>query len=510
MKKSIVAAIMMTISISGFSQDIYQVAELGTSDLVGTSRYVGMGGAMGALGGDLSLMSSSPAAIALYRHSDAAATLSLVTQTKGEKFDGKNKTHVSFDQAGFVYAMPMRDSKIQFLNFGFNYHKQRNFNQLTASTATNLEGLDYASQTWQLSDICRYWGGYNGATPLGRMATDLLLLDENNNFDSYRASSHFYNKARWGGNQAFDFNFSINFNDQVYIGLTGTGYVTKMKSYMGYTEDLIDENKIPDGYYTLTNEGTLEGTGGDLKLGLIVRPVRESNFKIGFTLTTPTYYDLTYRNTAWLSTYENQWSNDDAPFYCDYDYKIRTPWKLNLSLGNTFFNRLAVGAEYEFADYSSTKISYGDTYDDWYTTKDVALTSEAHKLLNSTHTLKVGAELMVNKNLFLRGGYNYVSSTIDKDAFLNQYINSRSLDDNTYTDFLNTKAINRFTVGLGMKFGSFYADAAWQYQKQNADLYTFAASEDGSELFSNSQNVCPARKVNLNRSQFQLTLGYRF
>ena len=38
-----------------------------------------------------------------------------------------------------------------------------------------------------------------------------------------------------------------------------------------------------------------------------------------------------------------------------YDYKVFTPWRFGLSLGHTVGNYLALGATYEYADYSTTK-----------------------------------------------------------------------------------------------------------------------------------------------------------
>lgn len=510
MKKYILVLAIFA-SINGFSQDIYQVAELSTTDLDGTSRYIGMGGAMGALGGDVSTMASSPAAIGLYRRGDVAGTLSFVTQPGGKKFDGKGKTHLSFDQLGFVYASPIGEEGLQYINFGINYHKNRNFNQLIESSFSDLSSHYYASQTMQLSDLSSYWGGPDVATPLTYMAYDAYLLaDKDLDYASYGASANYYNKARWGSNQAFDFNISANISDQIYLGLTASAYNVTQKYRKAYGEELITSELNPDGYYILANENKLRGTGYDAKFGIIVRPVRESNFKVGLTLSTPTYYDLTYTNDSYLFTADNSWGEYDEYYNCDYDYKIRTPWKLNVSLGNTFFNRLAVGAEYEFADYSTCSVSYGDEFDDW-SSKDKALNRQASKYLKSTHTLKVGAELMINPHLFVRGGYNYVNSAFDKDAYLNQFINSASVDAATSTDYLNLSAINRFTAGVGIKFGSFYADAAWQFQNQHGDFYAFSvASKEPFDYVPSSRNMCPSKRVKLNKSQVALTLGYRF
>lgn len=44
-------------------------------DLNGTARFVGMGGAMSALGGDISTISTNPAGIGIYRSNDAMVTM---------------------------------------------------------------------------------------------------------------------------------------------------------------------------------------------------------------------------------------------------------------------------------------------------------------------------------------------------------------------------------------------------------------------------------------------------
>ena len=120
------------------AQDTYEGAKLMTSDLNGTARYVGMGGALEALGADISVMSTNPAGIGLFRHSTFQGSLSLNTQQDAVKFGETSKTHVSFDQAGFVYASQM--DRRSFINLGFNYHKSRNFNQILSAANSLRRG----------------------------------------------------------------------------------------------------------------------------------------------------------------------------------------------------------------------------------------------------------------------------------------------------------------------------------------------------------------------------------
>ena len=52
------------------AQTVYDAAKITGKDLNGTARFVGMGGAMGALGGDISTIGTNPAGIGIYRSND--------------------------------------------------------------------------------------------------------------------------------------------------------------------------------------------------------------------------------------------------------------------------------------------------------------------------------------------------------------------------------------------------------------------------------------------------------
>lgn len=64
--------------------DTYVGAALATEDLNGTARYVGMGGAMDALGAEISTMGSNPAGIGLFRKGQVSATMSVNMQEDGK------------------------------------------------------------------------------------------------------------------------------------------------------------------------------------------------------------------------------------------------------------------------------------------------------------------------------------------------------------------------------------------------------------------------------------------
>ncbi|MBQ2523124.1 MAG: hemin receptor, partial [Prevotella sp.] len=141
MKRYMALAVILMTSMSMMAQETYENTKLAETDLNGTAKYVGMGGALEALGADISTMGTNPAGIGLFRNSSISASMGLRNQQDAHTFSHGSKTQISFDQVGFVYASPNYDGT-SFLNFGFTYRKSRDFNQIINASAA----LDNASQ----------------------------------------------------------------------------------------------------------------------------------------------------------------------------------------------------------------------------------------------------------------------------------------------------------------------------------------------------------------------------
>lgn len=129
----LIALGMLMIAPWGMAQTIYDGAKLTGKDLNGTARFVGMGGAMGALGGDISTMGTNPAGIGLYRSSDVMTSFGFSlygneSQYLGKKFNS-DLTKGDFNNIGFVFSSKIgNETPLRFVNFGFNYHKAKSFN----------------------------------------------------------------------------------------------------------------------------------------------------------------------------------------------------------------------------------------------------------------------------------------------------------------------------------------------------------------------------------------------
>lgn len=510
------------------AQDIYTMESVTSEDLNGTARFIGMGGAMSALGADISTMGTNPAGIGLYRSADVATSLSLNALAEGQKFDEHGKTRMSYDQAGIVYPFKMGGGVMRYFNVGFNYHKRKNFKSLISADQNLSNG---ASQTREMADVSSYWGDEERWTPLAVAGYQTYLFDKAGGdpdesgyekYNVYNGVNNSYRKWVTGGIQQYDFNMSTNISDRYYFGITMGVYNVDVDSYSGYMENLAGVDGSPVGSYTLTNARSLSGNGLDIKFGTIIYPIDGSSFRVGLSFSTPVWYSLTANCTSQINSefmcfdenmnvIEGKYDKYDLRTEVgDHDFNIRTPWKFNISAGGTIGNFLALDAEYEYSDYSSASLSYDDSYDEWgwggNQTKDRELNREASKYLKGVSTVRLGAEAKLDYGLSLRLGYNYVSTPIKSNALQNQFIYSASIDYNTSTNYVNLGDINRYTVGLGYKAKHFYTDFAWQYQQQSGDFYAFTTQRGNPS----ETNEAPCTKLKLDRSQFLLTLGYKF
>ncbi|MBR6445985.1 MAG: hemin receptor, partial [Prevotella sp.] len=395
MKKYLMIAAWAFAAMPVMAQDTYEGARLLGSDLNGTARYVGMGGAMEALGADISTISTNPAGIGLFRKSTASLSFGLVSQQDVQKFDGLNKTKMSFDQLGFVYSS--RISSGSFINFAFNYHKSKNFNQIL-SAANRLNGQSLNGLTYRKAEIGNVSGGgydldfnkdgelmgwenstsetseYRAQTysQLDYINANVLLLDANykelmKNNESYifdmGADEFSFDRAHRGWINDFDINISGNSNDRFYWGVTVGVHDVNYKGYSEYSEGFVSTSGEDLGYANYGDERKIKGSGFDITAGVILRPVMESPFRVGFSVKTPTWYDLTSENFTMAYNHSKYGAWKYGKSGESYDFKLYTPWKFGLSLGHTIGNYLALGASYEYSDYGALSNRVNDGYD---------------------------------------------------------------------------------------------------------------------------------------------------
>ena len=536
MKKIYIAALALAVALPAAAQDTYESARLLMNDLNGTARYVGMGGAMEALGADISTISTNPAGVGLFRHSTFSMSAGIVSQQGAKEFAGKNGTKMSFDQLGLVYSS--RVSRRSFVNVGFNYHKSHNFNQIL-SAANSLRNVSQNMLSLHKANLGRsenggyYWRfnendvviGYENEKSLYIAQTfsqsDFLNLnalnlskdEEGYLMDYNTADCYMFDRSQRGWIADYDFNVSGNQSDRFYWGVTVGIHDVNYKGYSIYTERLVNSagnNTGTDGnedYVDYMDSRTIEGIGIDVKAGIIFRPIEASPFRIGLYVNTPTWYELTADNSTDFNN-ESEYGFEDS-WYSGERYKFRyyTPWKFGASLGHTIGTNVALGVSYEVSDYGTSvnriiSDDGGYYYDSERSYADGVMKINTEKALKTVHLLKAGMEFKPDTDLALRVGYNFQSAAYEKNGERDMMLDSPGVSYSSTTDYVNWKDTHRITCGMGYRYNGWNFDVAYQYQLTSGDFYPM-------QKFETDQNV-GATNVDFKRHQVLLTVGYTF
>ena len=110
MNKSILI-LSLSLSTAGmaFGQGAVDAYRLSQPDMKGTARFMGMAGAFGALGGDLSTLSQNPAGIGVYRSNELGFSLNLDCQSSTSEAQGfkhdMSQTKFLLNNIGAVLTM---------------------------------------------------------------------------------------------------------------------------------------------------------------------------------------------------------------------------------------------------------------------------------------------------------------------------------------------------------------------------------------------------------------------
>lgn len=538
MKKIITLACALSCIIGASAQSIYDAVKLAEKDLNGTARFVGMGGAMGALGGDITTMGTNPAGIGIYRSNDVMTSFSFSAYGAESKYDSEtfnnDKNRWSFDNIGFVFSTKVgNETPLRYVNFGFNYKRSKSlYKNMSMAGFMGVYGDRPVSQAnymaQQATDAAKYvWDAYrehldyskkgiysdNEAGWLGAIGFQGGMIERDGaDIDLYHPLNYgepysTFNSREQGGVGEYDFNIAFNISDRVYLGVTVGAYDVNYKKFSGYDESY--DNK--EGYL-LDSYSKIKGSGFDVKLGAIIRPFENSPFRVGFAVHTPVFYKLTYATSARMTTdyitSKGDWDRIIVDTY-DYvgdmerDYRLNTPWLFNVNMGYTVGSSLALGMEYEYEDYSTMKFKYpgneggGDMEFE---------TAEAKNCLKGTHTFRLGAEYKVIPQFAFRLGYNYTSSAFNDEAV--KYLPSNSIM--TDTDFSNKMSQNVFTLGIGYRGSMFYAGLAYKFSAYKEDFYPFFNEFQDTKSGEWALVTPQATKVTNTRSQVLMTLGLRF
>lgn len=514
---------------------------LTNTELNGTARSMSMAGAFGALGGDLSVISTNPAGLGIYRSSEISGTLDLSMVKASSDWGGitmdRNKTRFSPTNFGFTLYFPTSSGSVRNWNLGFSYNRLKNYKR-SYRMSNNGGGnsmADYAA--WRASNAFGYGNGItkdeltyvNGGSydpyynwelsghwlPILGFETEMFGnyvgrdgnyqssfgWDTNGSWDvmSPYKSSLIVNES--GHMDEYNIGFGLNVSNFLFLGasLSITDIDYKYSSY--YDENYIYDEKTDD-YLYLENSLNTEGTAFSVNVGAIVNL---QMLRLGVAYNSPRWYDMTDYYAAWGGTTVNGYGSNsnvdnNTPLDEYSEYRFRTPGKWIFSGAVILGQSALISADYEIMDYKN--MQYSDRDGDSYGFGNEYIKDD----YTWGHTLKIGTEIKVDPQFSVRAGYMMQTSPM-KDMLVNN--ENEVLPAGTIPHFtVTSKPTSYYTVGLGYRFTpNFYMDLACIYRYNSAHAYAFSNTfNDNAEVEIQSE---PAKLKN-SSTRVALTLGYKF
>lgn len=537
MRKVILAAIAISLPIIANAQGAMDVYKLSQQNLNGSARFMSMAGAFGALGGDLSVVNQNPGGIGVYRSSDIGMSFNVDMQsTQAEslmdKYGSLSQTKVRFSQAGYIGSYNLGSESLQNINWGFTYNRTASFNRryaggissLGTSLTNYIAAISAGCDIDKLAETESYnpYNDMNNNSPwLSILAYNSFLINPVTNqggpsqtIDTYyglygngTTGRGEFETLESGGIDEYTFSIGGNVYNLLYWGLSAgiTDINYNAETYYGESlqnAHLQDKDFNPvrgSANWGLVNSLRTSGSGYNLKLGLILKPINE--LRLGFAFHTPTYYSLK-DEVYTVSSYEYSTgisgSQEVNPPYGGASwYKIKTPWRFIASAATVLGGRGILSVDYEYVGYNTMEMSsesgllYADTKD------------QINQYFKASSIIRIGGEFRVTPQFSVRAGYSYQSSPVRDELFKDQVNIVTASTTPAYTLDKETQYI---TAGLGYKFGSFYADMAYIHKNHKSEYHAF------TPIVMDGQIVEPSPKATItdNNNQLTFTLGFRF
>jgi hypothetical protein len=449
---------------------------------------------MGALGGNLSTLSTNPAGIGIYRSGEFSFTPALkIGQTNTTPDNDKQRMgeqwNFNLGNLGWVGVIDLSSSesknewkKIQFgigLNRQTDFWNQSRYNRYASSKEsylgylTETDGLsgdlaEKADLIYQDPDYFdpNYFGG-------DYYHNDLTYWDEfeGDYFDAPVRQSH--TTKTTGAINEWVFSFGGNYGDQLFIGATIGVPVVNYKITRSLMEENADEFNPNFNNWKIQEKLNVSGNGINLKLGAIYKPA--DFIRLGLAFHSPTRYNLDEKFSIDVSG-DTRYADPDEHFeeINDYEYNLRTPMRLIASAGFVIGKKAVVGVEYEHLNYSKMLLndewSAYDDYNDYIADN-----------YSKGGTVRVGGEYRLDP-VCLRLGYNYTMSPYADNSF------------NKFSQQTISAGLG-FTIGSSMMLDFAYANTLRNYN---------------NIPYPSIQGFENVNKYKMSGQQFLVTLGWRF
>jgi hypothetical protein len=447
-----------------------------------------MGGAFGSLGADFSTLSTNPAGIALFKKSEFTFSPSLFIGQTFSTYNGMkrddSKENFNMGNAGIVITTKAENenSPLRYYHFGFGINRLNDFNKRVRIEGVNIEN--------SITDV---WVDYANGIYFGDIEDDLygdFAYDLNPAWWTYLIDTipgtvdQYYGAAEggpvmqkkyitsWGSMNEMVISGGANIKDRLYIG--GTIGIPFIRYFEESNYGEIDEGDNFNGFQSLNVYQYLRtsGSGINLKFGLIARPINW--LRVGAAIHSPTWYNN--MKDTWYSEFTSVADNGEKLTSLSpegrYNYRLETPFKAIGSVSVVLWRIALISADYEYIDYSNSKLRAPDYYFD---SENNAIRS----IYTQTQNIRFGTEIRFG-HFSVRGG--------------------AALYGSPFIEGINDAETIYYSGGFGYRDKHFYFDLSYTRGESTSDYYLY-----GSE----NVNINPVSNQ-LITNNIVATTGFRF
>ncbi|MFZ9660686.1 MAG: OmpP1/FadL family transporter [Chitinophagaceae bacterium] len=433
--RSFIASAMLLLSICVHAQEPSDVLRYSWLHTTGTARTIGIGGAITALGGDLTSSFVNPAGLAIYKSGELVVSPNINFMQSNSNYFGTSQlassSNLNLGLAGFAFSTPGSGyGNVQNMTWSVAINKTANFNNYTAYRGKNnqssysekyLEELINSNATDPNSAARDFPYG-----PSLAFNTFLIepVLDNNGNATSYFSLAtpltgviQDQNITTKGGITTLSFAGAANMSDIFMLGASlGIDFLNYQRDQIFTETDATTDLTNNFKYFSVAENLSTKGTGLNLKVGMIVKP--DPSFRLGVAFHTPTLYTLKdiYSSsvTTDLEGYAGgvltQSTSDLIGQSGEFQYSYANPWRVMAGMSyligavsDVSKQKGFVTADIEYLNYTNNSFSDINMNAGNYYQK---LNNVVKEIYRSAVNLKLGAEMKFN-TLAVRGGLGF-------------------------------------------------------------------------------------------------------
>lgn len=410
MKKTLTTFIAILTILHLYGQGVDDACRFSQTYYQGTAKALGMGNALGAVGGDMTAICINPAGMGIYRSTELTATINLLDNYQTSSYYGTtenaNKFRVSMPNIGFVKATQKSNYKpLRYTQFCIGLTRTNDYNLHTYASGLNPTSSKIDNYLMRIDGISPY--ELQDAFPFDiypAWNTDLIDSQDGNYVSPVPQGGIIqgFEQNYKGRAEEWTIGFSTNYYDRLLIGLSmGINHIKRIGS-SEFTESLPKGSDIDTDFnqWTYIEDLSSRGIGINGKIGLIW--ITNPWLRLGVAFHSPVIYHF---NESWQTETESQiaWvtRKSHSP-QSNYEYYLFTPLKWIGSAAFVIGNQGLISVDAEVVNYGSASL-YASDYD-YSNTNQGIKDSFGH-----TFNFRLGTEWRVNDS-YLRFGAGYYGS----------------------------------------------------------------------------------------------------